>query len=198
MTKTETTDYYAKFKNEVAGIVGLLHENITVLIEQIAGLEQKRDAEQSSAVLLKERLQRIKDKPLDFDEGGEMTDIAEFKKTVMSLSSEIQATDLAVNSLVELLDRKRIELTNTTDKLKNTLIRLMREKRPLADENCNSLLLAMLDERDAFTEAFQKIYADFGLSFVASDESLIPSVMNAADVQEFRFRIEDFNRKADG
>lgn len=191
--KLKTTDYYSRFKKEIADAAAPLYEKVVSLRQQVSDLTKKLDTEQATASMLKERMRLVKEKPLEFGPSGELEDIGNFKKAAMSLSSEIQATDLAVTSLLALMARKKTELDNAESTLRNRLIALMRSCRSVGDQNINTLLRAAFDELNAYIAAFQRIHADYEQGLVLSDETLIPGVLNMADIQDFTSRIERFN-----
>ncbi|MHC4542248.1 MAG: hypothetical protein ACYS74_21090, partial [Planctomycetota bacterium] len=45
-----------------------------------------------------------------------------------------------------------------------------------------------IDERESFLSAFSALFQDYGLNFVASDESYCPGIWNSTEIRDLRLR----------
>lgn len=199
MIKPTVTDYYKMFSTQCSKTLVPLHDNVTLLAEQVASLRKNLDVETALMNKHKASMQAMKEKPLEFQGSphvdDEVRELKSFKQRALSLANEIQAAELTCNSLQTAFEKKTAELEAVTEQLKNQLTAAIRVHRSVADRNFNMLLEAAFAEQNAFLDAFRRIYEDYGQNLHISDETLIPGVMNINDVSELKFRIEQYEKQ---
>lgn len=58
-----------------------------------------------------------------------------------------------------------------------------------ADKKINSLLVECIAERQAFLDDFTRLYADYGLSLIVSNELFCPGIWNGAEIRDLRLKL---------
>jgi len=177
-----TTDYYQQFHSLAGQVVFPIYQKVQREDRNIDDLQKKLEKEKKSLSDLQARRARLHEKTPENIEG--------FKKSLKKIAEETEPTQAAIDLLEGLLADAQTQRKNRRLELKNALQRMMIQKRPQGDAIIHSLLRQARAEYDAYVEAFQKLYQEYGCTVDYVSESHYPGTYSAAEWQDLEARMQ--------
>ncbi len=182
-------DYYLQFKDEVEKEVGTFARSVETLSKEISAAEKRLADERSKSERIKEQIKKLKDLSGE-SLTGDVNAFEKFKTSLKNRSNELDASVEVIRLLSEeIIPHKARELSDCERNLKIKLNAYLLQSRRIADERINALLRDCINERQDFLDAFSKIYSDYGLVFVVSDESFCPGIWAGDEIRDLRIRL---------
>ena len=93
-----------------------------------------------------------------------------FKNELIQLKNDLDNSRELTKTLTACIPVKRKELESATHRLQVHVDNFVREKTAIADDRIRAMVIDMIDERKDFLDCFDKIYSEFGISFVLHDQ----------------------------
>jgi molybdopterin converting factor small subunit len=182
-------NYYETFKPEADKKISALAETVKTLSAQLPKIRKRLADEQDNAKSLNSRIEKLKQLSAE-SLTGDQNDYEKFKVSLKKLTADLESSKETCRLLAdEVLPKKTNELNTATTNLKIALNAFLLKSRSIADKKINELLIACVNERQDFLDAFKKIFSDYGLSLVVSDESFCPSIWTGAEIRDMRLKL---------
>jgi seryl-tRNA synthetase len=189
--KIKTTNYAALFASDAETLLRQRFEALTQCSEQIAQIKSRIEEQEKEQQRLSQRIERLTDQTVNRMASGQMEEIKRLKTDLRKMKQDLKfSVELTEKAKSEILPEKTRQRDNARRELSNDLVRLMRQKRPIADQRVNDLVKAAIAEWRDFLDAFRQIGRDFGISLVINDESLMPGILPMEEIRELERRFE--------
>lgn len=186
----DSINYYEKFSPEAGKTVGTLFESVTVLTKQVANGRKRLADEQNKVQRLEDHKKKLNADAAESLSSDEPKEYEKYQTALKSNGDEIERRSAAVRQLSEvILPEKQKALDLAKLNLKNMLNAFMLRSRGVADTKINELIAACITERQDFLDAFTRIFADFGVALIVSDESYCPGIWRSDEVRDLRVQL---------
>lgn len=182
----KTTDYPKQIENDVAQHVLPLAEKYRLACERCQQIEKSIEQQQDAVDALRSRLDGLKGNTGLHDAEAIQNRMREKTKT----EDELKMAERVLESLknealppsVKARDQARAVCSYK-------ILELMRQARREADIHVNAMLRAVIDEQNAFVQAFADVAQQCGVSLPLSDETLRPGILTGADILDIESRL---------
>jgi len=167
------TDYYAQFKPEADILALTLAKTVKTLSAELPKIRHRLDVEKGDAQKLKDRIESLK--ATTGEVYADQNAYATFKVNFRKREAELDASQEAIRLIeTEVLPEKQRKLDLARANLSIILNAFMLRSRGTADKIIDEHIIACITERQSFLDDFKKLYAEYGLQLVISDESYCP------------------------
>jgi hypothetical protein len=113
-----------------------------------------------------------------------------YRTSQKKLTIELDNSLSMIKSLSEeILPRKTSEFQDAKRNLKIVLNAYLLRCRPTADAKINELLRECIAVRQDFLDAFARIFDDYGLNFIVSDENSCPGIWGGLEIRDLKLRL---------
>jgi chromosome segregation ATPase len=167
-------DYTSLIQPDVDKTIRLLADHVATLSKQLAGLQPRLQTEQGNVTALEGRLERLKasaGKKLTADQNA----YEQYRRDLKKLTADLATSTEMVRAFsVELVPGKTTELAAARLKLRQALGALVESSKPSCEATMAKLLDAVAQERDAFMDAFAKVYREYGVAFDGGAKGIPP------------------------
>lgn len=182
-------DYYKKFKQVVDDRCGELFKKVSSLKKQLDKLTKRLENEKDVTERLTGRIKKLKDVQTE-SFTGDKDSYEKAKVLLKNRRSDLVTAKEVVQTLEkDVIPKVRGQLDHNKQNLKISLQQILIESRGICDAKINELLIAVINERQAFLDDFTKLFADFGQALIVSDESICPGPWNAQEISDMRIRL---------
>jgi hypothetical protein len=186
-------DYYTELKLGADFEVSALFKSVLELRQQLPKIIQRRNDERNNIERLTERIEKLK-RLSGESLTGELNSYEKFKTSLKKLNTELDAAQEAERLLSgDIIPKKQRQQETAEANLKIKLNVFLLRSRVIPDAKINQLLQDCIKERQDFLDAFTRIYSDYGLGFIVSDESYCPGIWRADEIQDLKLRLGMFD-----
>lgn len=172
-------NYYDELRSEVEQAVAKLAKQYTDLQKQVAATRKKIADERDSAERVQQHIDKLKSLAGESLAGGQNS-YESFKASLRKRTLERDTALEIVETLKgEVLPRTQEALIHAQRKLEHALTALCQEKRRLPEQKMSELVGQIIAEHDAWLEAWERLFADYGVSFQRNRPENIPTAHHA-------------------
>jgi hypothetical protein len=180
--------YYETLRQQADKAAGAFHQTVTDLRKQITAVSKNLADERNMTQRLEARIERLKKEAAESLSQGKNT-YEKYRVDYTKRCRDLETSKALVVALEQALSKKQGELTTASMNLRIALQAFVLKSRAVADVEINKLLVDCLNIRQDFLDTVSKIYTDFGLTFLLSDESYCPGPWRALEVRDLRIRL---------
>jgi len=182
-------DYYTLFKPESKKQIGTLAKRVAELKRQIPKVQKRLSDEQNQGQRIERDIQILKGCA-----GEKLTEdrnaFDKFKNSLKKLTVQLETSQEVVSTLSkDIIPQLQRDLQTAATNLRIQLAAFVVESRPVADKRINELLIACIEQRQSFLDAFTKIYADCGVVFQVNDESFCPGIWAGDEISDLKLKL---------
>lgn len=182
----KTTDYPKQIQKDVAQHVLPLAEKYRLACERCQQIEKSIEQQQDAVDALRSCLDELKSNTGLHSAEAIQERMREKTKTEdeLKMAERVLAAlrDEALPPSVKARDEARAVCSYK-------ILELMRLARREADNSVNAMLRAVIDEQNAFVQAFADVAQQCGVSLPLSDETLHPGILTGADISDIESRL---------
>jgi len=159
-------DYYTQLKPGAEKAVGVLAGQFGDSQKQISLIKKRLADEQASAERVQTQIDKLKElSGASLIEG--QNSYEKFKTCLRTRNTERDTALEIVQTLRdEILPKKEAELSRAGQGLRQTLLTFFASKREVCEGKMSELLGVVVGERDAFMDACEQIFRDYGLTLL--------------------------------
>ena len=184
------TDYYETFKAEADARAKSYFKIVSDLAKQIPVVEKRLADERDNAANFKSRFAKLEELSIE-SLSGDIGSFEKYKTSMKKLQNDLEVSEEIIGNVESrILPGAKQRLDDATTNLKIVLNQLVLSSRKFADAEIDDLLRAVITEHDAFLDSFVRIFQDYGLSFICSDEGFCPGPFAEREIEEMRIKLK--------
>jgi len=162
---------------------------VRTLAAQLPKVKKRLEDERRNRDNLQNRLEKLKELSVE-SLAGDANSYEKYKVSMKKLQNELQVSEEIIENVTrKVLPGAEQRLKDAERNLSIVLRQIIIETRKDADAEINELLRNCVRQYDLFLEASARIFQDYGLTFICSDESYCPGPWPAMEVRDMRLRL---------
>jgi hypothetical protein len=186
---------YEKLKNEVPAEIQASFKKIETLEKQLATARLRLTETEQQCQRIGTHINNLKQQAFESLTGSKNS----FEKYQTSIRNNAQKLEVRQetaqtleNEIIPKLETDiGLEKTNLSIRLNNYL----RKCRIDTDKTLNDKIIECMDIIEDFTDSFRQLFAEYGLSLVFNDDSLVPGPWTGEELRVLQYRLKQYQDK---